>query len=99
MKTKPRKSLPAHQPKMFSTYIRHQAKKKEFIAFLKEHNALIPFIINLHKSKWFLFHRYEKYNPTSLVYSSFHWDETTEGFSYWSNINIQWQKRLENTWG
>jgi len=85
--------------------------KKQFIQFLKEHTALIPFICNLEmikhslpriadKEKGHVRPALYKYlnntEPKDFLNYSFEWDETTEGFVYWSDLDNLWLNHIRS---
>lgn len=65
-----------------------------FINFLKEHNMLMPFIINLSNSKKFKNPTLFKYLKTNIqfnwLYFAFNWEVTSEGKKSWLKIHQMW---------
>jgi hypothetical protein len=74
--------------------------KKQFIQFLKDNGALIPFICNLALlKKWSLTEYFKIYFEDELtndwlISSSFTWVETTEGHDYWSFLSTKWKNTI-----
>ena len=78
---------------------------KHLIKFLKEKNALIPFMINLmvphpynHSYALFLSHSLKELEQnsreTDFILDAFHWSETSEKYEYWQILHNQWIKYL-----
>jgi len=75
---------------------------KDFLSFLREHNALVPFIVNLftvspiistpkYKS---INHWWELTDKDRPIIKSFTWCYTHEGFKYWHDISHLWYWKL-----
>jgi hypothetical protein len=83
--------------------------KKKFIQFLKDNNALIPFITELAlQTKGVTLSEYynyimKKYDARRLILLSkntskqygLRWDETDEGADYWPTIWYRWNHSLK----
>lgn len=72
---------------------------KQFYMFLEKHNALIAWETNLLAFKptqtiAMFFNRLlnvdQGYGISKAIYAGFIWDNTPEGYSYWSNLNTLW---------
>jgi len=67
--------------------------KKEFIKFLKENNALIPFICNLALGPNLSLSQYlnkRKNDPRLWMDHGFLWLYTSEGIGYWRALKAKW---------
>lgn len=86
---------------------------KTFIKFLRDNNALEPYIHNLLKddnemcllrSHSALFSDYSLVDKNFLIKSlylfkcAFDWEETEEGFDYWNNLDNMWSHIWHNIW-
>ena len=86
------------QGMLFSDYMKNIGVKtqKKFIAFLKERDALMPFILNIQRSKNIM------QRPTQsigwLINDAFIWENTSEGHVYWSDLEDDWSKELNENW-
>lgn len=74
---------------------------QQFIIFLYKNNALKPYKDNLlkaHKKAPLIYKInpfYEKKSSyASLISTAFIWDDTPQGFKFWSNLSIQWSYKL-----
>jgi hypothetical protein len=80
------------QGMLFSDYMKNidENIKAKFIAFLKERDALMPFILNLHRSKNIMLRRSRFI--AWLINDAFIWENTSEGHFYWSHLEDGWSK-------
>lgn len=85
--------------------------RQEFIKFLKEHDAFVPFVCNLaHEPQ--ASYRYDTNEMTlskyislvakekgagDLIFFSFNWDFTSQGFDYWEQLNAEWRNKVNNS--
>jgi len=75
----------------------HQFRKL-FIRYLRKHNALIPFLLNIYRPYCSIYDNWEKITLSQALKSKkshswpflFHWSKTTEGELYWGNIFRNW---------
>ena len=72
--------------------------KQQFIRFLKENNAYEPFLTNFEKreekrNKVCPKRQYlKKMEPEDFIDRAFDWKNTKEGWKYWFNLSIEWQR-------
>lgn len=77
--------------------------KKKFIKFLKDNDALIPFVCNLAMSdlpdaieakrclfKYIALANKDTEHGDLLIDSAFDWDTTTEKYLFWSDLEDDW---------
>jgi hypothetical protein len=77
--------------------------KEKFIKFLKDNDALIPFICNLAtlntpmapEVKGCLFRFISKTQPDDLIDHAFRWDKTSEGVVYWNSLEKLWWRTMD----
>ena len=69
---------------------------EDFINFLKENNALDKFILNCipNKAKQLTKDYFTFVNPISWVSSIFSWYDSKEGYNYWRDLSLKWEKYL-----
>lgn len=68
--------------------------KKRFILFLKEKEVYIKYRTNLERFKWGNSHFYglpQCEIDGRMVFNSFPWMKTPEGFDFWLNISYEWE--------
>ena len=79
---------------------RRPKKQQQFIDFLKENDALIPYCCNI-ASKGVTFWSQENggvqtlsqaCDPFNNWTNNFMWDKSTEGHEFWKNIDDKWNK-------
>jgi hypothetical protein len=75
---KPKRSKPNLDP-----------NQKMFIDFLKRHDTLIPFCVNLNEPLFKYLNKY-KLEESYLIYYSFDWNDTPEGELFWSELEDKW---------
>jgi hypothetical protein len=80
----------------------NKKEQQEFIKFLKKHNALIPFCVNLSLLRTIcssLFEWLNEAEPEHYIDSAFGWCNTKEGSMYWGALDYQWTKQVDqNRW-
>ena len=62
--------------------------EKKFIEFLKDNGVYEKYMLNLLKD-------FMEWSDAKIVISSyFVWEDTPEGFAFWSELNRKWYKLL-----
>lgn len=68
----------------------------EFIKFLKENNAFIPFVVNLSIGKNMTLTKIIKLYPTdNILACSFKWINALQGKRYWGLLSKKWRLHLD----
>ena len=75
--------------------------RKEFIKFLKEHNAFVPFVVQLsHREKISLTEHLAAFKNSRLieclVVYAFVWRHSLQGYRYWREIHCKWVAYIES---
>lgn len=65
--------------------------EQKLIVFLEKHNALSQFVSNLNSLKRFNEYPNTINFPKAYLSSSFQFNSTPEGVSYWMNLERLWQ--------
>lgn len=81
--------------------------RKYFIAFLNEHNIYSQFIYNVNQptttiaygfrgniDDYFQYLMYHEQNPSEMISSSFVWNNTQEGYNFWLQQHIKYQRYI-----
>jgi hypothetical protein len=77
--------------------------KKKFIQFLKDNDALIPYITNVaHFNKGMTLSQAISHVVKRAGWKRVlnwrkisEWKKTTEGFNYWNDLNIKWRATFD----
>ena len=69
-------------------------RRIEFLKFLAEYNALIPYILNFDKGPLLEFTI--SYDPEDFITCAFIWGATSQGFHYWANLSDKWRQKLHS---
>lgn len=90
---KDQKLLPSPQPS--KGYDLKNKYKNAFVQFLRDENALIPFICNLSKHR-IIEKNLSEYlknsqNKFSFIWTAFVLSETSEGWNHWLDLNNKWE--------
>lgn len=81
--------------------------KKHFIYFLKQNNAYEKYIYNFEQEdarkfrRWSTAHTDSKSffkicNISDYVNKAFHWDCTQQGYDFWLDLHMIWEKNVRN---
>ena len=77
--------------------------RKEFIKFLKENNAFIPFVVQLSiQGNTSLTEHLSLFSPSNILHGdsygiikcAFKWSITPQSSKFWKNLDIKWKRKI-----